>query len=177
MRCPKCDCERSSVIDSRNEGDLIRRRRECQSCAYRFSTFERIEYSMPLVVKKDSRRENFERDKLRLGLRKACEKRPVSVEAIDKSIESIERRIQALCEKEIPSRLIGDFLMEELRLLDKIAYVRFASVYREFSDVNQFVDTLESLNQARLGTGNTPEVAIVPRAEQQQESCKVGNSE
>ena len=147
MKCSKCECERSSVVDSRNEGHQIRRRRECQECGYRFSTFERIEYQMPMIIKKDGRRESFNRDKLRVGLVKACEKRPVSVEVIDKSVDAIERRIQALCEKEMPSRQLGEFLMEELRQLDKIAYVRFASVYREFSDISQFVDTLESLKE------------------------------
>jgi transcriptional repressor NrdR len=147
MKCSKCECERSSVIDSRNDGNQIRRRRECQACGYRFSTYERIEYQMPMIIKKDGRRENFDSNKLRAGLVKACEKRPVSVEVIDKSVDAIERRVQALCEKELQSRRLGDFLMEELKNLDKIAYVRFASVYREFSDISQFMDTLESLKE------------------------------
>lgn len=149
MRCPKCDCDRSSVIDSRSDGSQIRRRRECQECNYRFSTFERIEYSLPMVIKKDDRREHFDRSKVRAGLVRACEKRPVSVESIDACVDAIERRLQALCEKEVPSRAIGDFVMEELKKLDQIAYVRFASVYREFSDVSQFVDTLQSLDNVR----------------------------
>jgi len=149
MRCPKCECERSSVIDSRNDGNQIRRRRECQSCGYRFSTYERIEYALPMVIKKDNRREVFDRSKVRAGLVKACEKRPVSMEVIDKSVDTIERRVQSLCVKELPSRQIGDYLMEELRGVDQIAYVRFASVYREFSDVSQFVDTLASLNESQ----------------------------
>lgn len=150
MKCSKCDCERSSVVDSRNDGNQIRRRRECQECGYRFSTYERIEYQLPMIIKKDGRREAFNRAKIRSGLVKACEKRPVSVAVIDKSVDAIERRVQALCEKELPSRQIGEFLMEELKTLDKIAYVRFASVYREFSDISQFVDTLASLNEMSL---------------------------
>ena len=145
MRCPKCGSEKSAVIDSRSDGDTTRRRRECQSCEFRFSTYERIEVMLPMVVKKDGRREAFDRDKVRGGLLKACEKRPVSMEVIDQTVEVIERRLQELYSREIPSRRIGDVLMEELKRLDQIAYVRFASVYREFSDVSQFVDTLQSL--------------------------------
>lgn len=145
MKCPKCGCERSSVVDSRGEAQSIRRRRECQECQFRFTTFERIEYALPLIVKKDGRREAFDRTKLRAGILRACEKRPVGIEQIDNTVAKIEKRIQELCVKELPSRKVGDFLMDELRELDHIAYVRFASVYREFSDVNQFVDTLQSL--------------------------------
>ena len=146
MRCPKCSSERSSVVDSRGDGDSIRRRRECQECAFRFTTFERVELSLPLVVKKDDRRESFDRAKVRAGLLRACEKRPVSIEQIEDTVEGIERRLCELGMREIASRQIGDLVMEALRGLDKIAYVRFASVYREFSDVSQFVDTLQSLS-------------------------------
>ena len=152
MRCPKCNSESSSVIDSRNDGMVTRRRRECGECKFRYTTLERIEYALPLVVKKDGRREPFNLEKVRAGLLKACEKRPVSVETIDQSVETLERNIQALCLKEIPSRQIGDLMMELLRNVDKIAYVRFASVYREFSDVSQFTDTLKSLRKASKGT-------------------------
>jgi transcriptional repressor NrdR len=151
MKCPKCESERSSVIDSRSDGNAIRRRRECQECQFRFSTFERVEYTLPMVIKKDGRREAFDSRKIRMGLFKACEKRPISVETIEKTVETIERKIQEQCMKEIPSRQIGDFLMDELKNLDKIAYVRFASVYREFSDVSQFVDTLQSLDESSEG--------------------------
>ncbi|NLF25306.1 MAG: transcriptional repressor NrdR [Deltaproteobacteria bacterium] len=150
MRCPKCGSEKSAVIDSRSDGDTTRRRRECQSCEFRFSTYERIEVTMPMVVKKDGRREAFDRDKVRGGLLKACEKRPVSMEIIDQTVEVIERKLQELYSREILSRKIGDVLMEELKRLDQIAYVRFASVYREFSDVSQFVDTLQSLTPKDL---------------------------
>ena len=147
MKCPKCVSERSAVIDSRSDANAIRRRRECQECQFRFSTFERIEYNLPLVIKKDGRRENFKRDKLSAGLVRACEKRPVSIELIDKTIEEVEKRLQELCVKEIDSMRIGDILMEHLQNIDHIAYVRFASVYREFSDLNQFVDTLQTLQK------------------------------
>lgn len=146
MRCAKCGSDRSGVVDSRGDGDAIRRRRECQACGFRFTTFERIELSLPMVIKKDDRREAFDRAKLKAGLVRACEKRPVSMETIDRTVEAIEYRIHELCVKEISSRQIGAYLMDSLKEIDKIAYVRFASVYREFSDVSQFVDTLQSLD-------------------------------
>lgn len=145
MRCPKCGSDRSSVVDSRGEARAIRRRRECQDCGFRFTTFERVEVSLPLVVKKDGRREQFIMEKLEAGVLRACEKRPVSTEDIEGMLGKIEQRVQEQCLKEIPSVKIGDLLMEELKLLDHIAYVRFASVYREFTDIGQFVDTLQSL--------------------------------
>jgi transcriptional repressor NrdR len=148
MRCPKCSSEKLSVVDSRGEGDSIRRRRVCQACNFRFNTFERIELSLPMVIKKDGRREVFDRDKIRAGVVRACEKRPISVDLIDRTVELIEGKINELCVKELPSQQVGDQVMEALRGIDKIAYVRFASVYREFSDVNQFVDTLQSLDEA-----------------------------
>jgi transcriptional repressor NrdR len=148
MFCPKCNSDKTSVTDSRSDGGAIRRRRECQECDYRFTTYERVELNLPAVIKKDGRREVFEREKIRGGLRRACEKRPVSTEAIDAAVEAIEKRFQEMCIKEVDSRLVGEAVMDELRKMDKIAYVRFASVYREFSDVNQFVDALESLGTA-----------------------------
>lgn len=149
MKCPKCSSDDLSVIDSRGEDDTIRRRRECLKCEYRFTTFERIEWSLPMVVKKDGRREMFARDKVRAGIVRACEKRPVSMEIIDKTVNEVERRVAELCVKEMPSIEIGDIVMAALSKIDKIAYVRFASVYREFSDVSQFVETLESLRSER----------------------------
>lgn len=145
MFCPKCNSEKTSVTDSRSDAGAIRRRRECGDCGVRFTTFERIELALPVVIKKDGSRENFDREKIRGGLRRACEKRPVSIEAIDAAVEAIEKRVQELCQKEVDSRALGELVMDELRKMDKIAYVRFASVYREFSDVSQFVDTLKSL--------------------------------
>lgn len=161
MRCPRCGFEDSAVVDSRGDGSAIRRRRECRSCKFRFTTYQRVELSLPMVVKKDGRREP-DRHKLRAGLVRACEKTPVSMDAIDKTVESIEGQILELFAKEIPSRQIGDFLMEALKLLDKVAYVRFASVYREFSDISQFVNTLQSLNTNKAGLKRAPRPTPVP---------------
>jgi transcriptional repressor NrdR len=147
MFCPKCSSDKTSVTDSRSDGGAIRRRRECQVCGYRFTTYERVEINLPVVIKKDGTREAFDREKVRTGLRRACEKRPVGMEVIDAAVDNIERRLQELCVKEVDSTAVGELVMDELRRIDKIAYVRFASVYREFSDVNQFVDALESLQQ------------------------------
>lgn len=133
------------MTDSRSDGGAIRRRRECGECGFRFTTYERVELSLPLVVKKDGRRETFDRTKVRAGFTRACEKRPVSIEVIDAATDATERQVQELCVKEVDSRTIGDMVMNRLREIDKIAYVRFASVYREFSDVSQFEETLASL--------------------------------
>ena len=151
MFCPKCSSDKTSVTDSRSDGGAIRRRRECQICDYRFTTYERIELSLPMIIKKDGRREPFDREKIRGGFRRSCEKRPVSTETIDAAVETVEKRMQELCLKEVDSRVLGEAVMDELRKLDKIAYVRFASVYREFSDVAQFVDALQSLSGASEG--------------------------
>lgn len=145
MRCGKCNSDSLSVLDSRTDGDAIRRRRECQLCGYRFNTFERVELAMPMVVKKDGRREVFDRSKIRMGIVRACEKRPVSMEVIDRTVEHIEHRIHEMYLKEIMGEKIGTLVIQALKDIDKIAYVRFASVYREFSDVSQFVETLHSL--------------------------------
>lgn len=153
MRCPKCSADELSVLDSRADGSAIRRRRECQACEFRFTTFERVEFAMPMVIKKDGRREAFDREKIRGGLLKACEKRGVSMELIDKTVESIEGRIYELGVREIPSLEVGDFLMDALKKLDQVAYVRFASVYKEFSDVSQFADTLDSLVKKKTIAG------------------------
>lgn len=161
MKCPKCASDEISVIDSRSDGESIRRRRECQACTFRFTTFERIELTLPMVIKKDGRRQVFDRSKIRAGVVRACEKRPVSVETVDRTVEQIELKIQELCEKEIPSHDIGAVVMDMLKAIDKIAYVRFASVYREFSDISQFVDTLQSLDERERPRkkGVTKEVA------------------
>jgi len=135
------------VIDSRlsKDGDLIRRRRECSHCQRRFTTYERVEETLPLVIKKDGRRELFERGKILNGLQKACEKRPISVTVLEKLIERIEQRLQESGEREILSREIGELIMLELQNLDEIAYVRFASVYRSFKDVNEFMSEVKEL--------------------------------
>ena len=135
------------VIDSRlsKDGDLIRRRRECSHCQRRFTTYERVEETLPLVIKKDGRRELFDRGKILTGLQKACEKRPISVTILEKLIERIEQRLQESGEREVLSREIGEQIMLELQHLDEIAYVRFASVYRSFKDVNEFMSEVKEL--------------------------------
>ena len=147
MKCPFCDKLEDKVIDSRTarEGEVIRRRRECLGCKRRFTTYERIEESMPLVVKKDNRREPFDRAKILSGLKKACEKRPVSIGALGSATDRIEKRIQDLGETEVASRAVGEEVMRALQELDSVAYVRFASVYREFKDIDQFMDTIRAL--------------------------------
>lgn len=148
MLCARCGSDKLSVVDSRADGGAIRRRRECQDCGVRFTTYERVELTLPMVIKKDNRRQAFDRARIRAGLLRACEKRPVSMEVIDQTVDSIERKIGEMCVKEIPSVEIGELVMAALKEIDKIAYVRFASVYREFSDVSQFVDTLEDLGDS-----------------------------
>ena len=151
MKCPFCDDLEDKVVDSRmaKEGELIRRRRECLSCKRRYTTYERIEESLPMVVKKDGRREPFDRTKILSGLKKACEKRPISVATIEAVTDRIEKRIQDMGETEISSRTIGEEIMKELHNLDQVAYVRFASVYREFKDIDQFMDELKALARER----------------------------
>ena len=149
MKCPFCDQVEDKVIDSRTarEGEVIRRRRECLGCKRRFTTYERIEENLPMVVKKDNRREPFDRLKILAGLKKACEKRPVSIGALGAATDRIEKRIQDLGETEVSSRIVGEEVMRELKELDPVAYVRFASVYREFKDIDQFMDTIRALTQ------------------------------
>jgi len=139
------------VVDSREakEGDAIRRRRECLRCRRRFTTYEHIEDVMPVVVKKDGRREAFDRNKILTGLKKACEKRPVSMEVLEDIVSRIEKKAQESGEKEIPSSMIGEEVMRELQNLDEVAYVRFASVYREFKGINEFMDELKELLKER----------------------------
>ena len=151
MKCPFCDDVEDKVVDSRmaKEGQVIRRRRECLACKRRYTTYERVEESLPMVVKKDGRREPFDRQKILSGLTKACEKRPISVSTIEGVTDRIEKRIQELGETEILSRTVGEEVMKELHQLDQVAYVRFASVYREFKDIDQFMDELKALAQER----------------------------
>ena len=147
MRCPYCGHLEDRVVDSREaqEGQATRRRRECAGCGRRFTTYERIEEILPQVVKKDGRREPFDRKKIVQGLHIACRKRPVSAEQIEEIVAAVERRLQELGEKEIPSTVIGETVVERLRALDPVAYVRFASVYRDFRDVGEFMTELEGL--------------------------------
>ncbi len=147
MKCPFCGYEESKVIDSRptDEGERIRRRRECLECGKRFTTYEMIE-SLPIVViKKDGSRETFDRQKLLTGMLRACEKRPVSIEMLDRAISDIETVIQNSLDREVSSDKIGEFVMEKLKEIDEVAYVRFASVYRQFKDINTFMDELNKL--------------------------------
>lgn len=140
MHCPFCSREETKVIDSRlvGEGSQVRRRRECTVCSERFTTYEAAELIMPRIIKNDNRRVPFDENKLRMGLQKALEKRPVSVDDVEKCIQIIMHRLRVSVEREVNSRLIGEWVMEELRRLDEVAYVRFASVYRSFQDVDEF---------------------------------------
>lgn len=145
MKCPFCSKVEDKVIDSRMsaEGMSIRRRRECLSCGKRFTTYEYVEEAPLMVVKRDGTRKRFDRDKIKMGIMKACEKRPVSMEKIDSIVDEIERDIQRKTEKEVKSTLIGNMVMEKLYDLDEVAYVRFASVYRRFKDVSHFMTELK----------------------------------
>ncbi len=147
MKCPFCSFEESKVVDSRptDEGERIRRRRECLSCAKRFTTYEMIESLPIIVIKKDKSREQFSREKLMNGLLRACEKRPVSIDTLDNLIDEIEATIQNSLDREVSSERIGQLTMEKLKDLDEVAYVRFASVYRRFKDVSSFMDELNML--------------------------------
>ncbi len=147
MKCPRCGHGDNRVIDSRagKDGDVIRRRRECLSCRRRFTTYERFEEELPLVIKRDGRREPFERQKILTGVMKACEKRPVSYAAIAQVVDALEGEFQASGEKEVSSEQIGERVMAELLTMDDVAYVRFASVYRQFKDISQFVEEIKTL--------------------------------
>ena len=150
MRCPFCDAEDTKVIDSRlaNDGYEVRRRRECLTCNERFTTFEAAELVMPRVVKNDGRREPFNEEKLRAGIVRAMEKRPVNSEDIEAAVQRIKKRLRSTGEREVPSMNLGHWVMDELRDLDHVAYVRFASVYRSFEDVNAFREEIERLEKA-----------------------------
>ena len=151
MKCPFCSHLESRVIDSRlsREGDVTRRRRECEECERRFTTYERVEEILPLVVKKDGRREPYDRLKIITGLKKACEKRPISIETIEDIADHIERTLQGRGEKEISGAMIGEEVMRHLYDLDKVAYVRFSSVYRSFQDIDEFMSELRDLIRKR----------------------------
>lgn len=151
MKCPYCEHLDSKVIDSRLNKDatITRRRRECLSCDQRFTTYERLEVMFPVLVKKDGRREEWDRHKLIVGLEKACEKRSVSRDAVDDFADMIELKLQDYGAKEIPSGVVGEWVMSGLPELDEVAYVRFASVYRQFKDVNEFMAELTTLLEAR----------------------------
>ncbi|EAD1587059.1 transcriptional regulator NrdR [Listeria monocytogenes] len=147
MRCPTCQYNGTHVVDSRpaDDGNSIRRRRECEKCGFRFTTFEKVEESPLIVVKKDGAREEFAREKVRRGLIRACEKRPVSAEQIEEIVNEVERELRNIGDSEIASDLIGEKVMNKLANLDEVAYVRFASVYRQFKDISVFVEELKDL--------------------------------
>lgn len=147
MRCPFCSCVDTKVIDSRlvGEGDQIRRRRECIDCKERFTSYETAELNYPRIIKSDSRREQYSELKLRAGIMRALEKRPVEMDKVELAVSRIEHKLRAMGEREVKARKLGDWVMEELRAMDQVAYVRFASVYRSFEDVRAFLEEIERL--------------------------------
>jgi transcriptional repressor NrdR len=147
LKCPFCGNPDSNVVESRPDkgGTAIRRRRECEQCARRFTTHERIEEMLPLVCKKDGRREPFDRMKIIAGIKKACEKRPIPVEAIERMVDRLEARLQESTDKEVSTTTVGEWIMKELHDMDEVAYVRFASVYRSFRDIGEFMQELQDL--------------------------------
>jgi len=149
MHCPFCAAVDTKVIDSRlvAEGNQVRRRRECITCAERFTTFETAELVMPRLVKQNGEREPFNEEKLRAGILKALEKRPVGIEQVDEAITHINHKLRASGEREVPSKMVGELVMQELRKLDEVAYVRFASVYRSFKDLNEFREEIDRISQ------------------------------
>lgn len=155
MRCPFCSHLESKVTDSRlsTAGDVTRRRRECEQCARRFTTYERVEEIVPLVVKKDGRREMFDRQKLMSGLRRACDKRAVPLERLEGIVDAIERELIDSGDKEVSAQVVGEKVMAHLRHTDEIAYVRFASVYRSFRDIAEFMTEIENIARARQTKG------------------------
>lgn len=164
MKCPSCGSTDTRVIDSRltKDGNAIRRRRECEQCERRFTTYERLEEVFPLLIKKDGRREPYDRNKVVLGLQKALEKRPVSADVIEAIADRVERFILETGEKEVASVAIGEQVMNELRDVDHVAYVRFASVYRSFKDLDDFMDQLKELLQDRSGDYSDGSADLAP---------------
>jgi transcriptional repressor NrdR len=167
MRCPFCSADETRVVDSRlsEEGDSVRRRRECEVCGERFTTFERAELRLPQVIKSDGRREAFSEDKLRAGLSRALEKRPVNAEAVEAMLGRIRHKLIAGGEREIVSRQIGELLMDELKEIDQVAYVRFASVYRSFQDINAFSETVRHLQNEPSADSRRKQLRLIPDPE------------
>ncbi|MFL6623450.1 MAG: transcriptional regulator NrdR [Sulfurifustaceae bacterium] len=164
MRCPFCSADETRVIDSRltEEGDAVRRRRECEVCRERFTTFERAELRLPQVIKSDGRREPFVEAKLRAGLSRALEKRPVTAEAVEAMVGRVRHKLIACGEREIPSRRIGEWVMEELKEIDPVAYVRFASVYRSFEDVDAFREEVQRLQAEPSSESRRKQLRLLP---------------
>jgi transcriptional repressor NrdR len=169
MHCPFCTHQETKVIDSRlaADGQQVRRRRECLQCGERFTTFESPELVMPRVVKSDATREPFDESKLRAGMLKALEKRPVASETVDAAVSRICRKLRALGEREVPARLVGELVMDELHPLDEVAYVRFASVYRSFQDVDAFREEIERLRHRRPRTAEDVQLGLWSQLEPQ----------
>jgi transcriptional repressor NrdR len=167
MKCPFCGHPEDKVVDSRGSGDgsAIRRRRECLACGKRFTTYEHVEEQPLMIIKKDGRREPFDRHKLLAGLVKACEKRPVGMDALEQMIDAVERELSQQFEREVPSREIGERVMKQLHALDPVAYVRFASVYREFKDVEQFMRELKDLLAVKGQSPALPDGGTLRRAD------------
>ena len=165
MNCPHCQYKDSKVIDSRGVNEGVRRRRECLRCGARFTTYERLQTNSFLVVKKDGRREEFSRDKLTTGIRKACAKRPVANEDIEQLVDRIEEELHQLGRIEVPSATIGGLVMGHLRELDRIAYIRFASVYREFADVESFKQEIDALVQPQEPAISAAQLPLIPGEE------------
>ena len=166
MNCPYCGYHDSKVIDSREVNDGIRRRRQCLSCGSRFTTYERPQPANLFVIKKDERREEFRRDKLLTGIRKACEKRPLPIGTVDKLVDDIEAELYQMGKAEIPSSVIGDMVMERLKNLDYIAYIRFASVYREFTDITALKEVVDTLVSSEAETPTSAsQLSLLPDKE------------
>lgn len=164
MRCPFCSADETRVVDSRlsEDGDSVRRRRECEVCGERFTTFERAELRLPAVIKSDGRREAFDEEKLRNGLLRALEKRPVDAGAVEKLVGNIRHKLRASGERELASRQIGEWVMAELRDLDPVAYVRFASVYRSFQDLNAFNEEVQRLRDEPSAETRRSQLRLIP---------------
>ena len=166
MRCPFCGAEDTKVVDSRlaSEGHSVRRRRECTECVERFTTFETAELTLPSIVKGDGRREEFDENKLRAGMLRALEKRPVETERVEESMTRLIHRLRAGGEREVRARVLGEWVMEELRALDEVAYVRFASVYRSFQDVNAFREEIERLQNSPPPAFANQQMPLLPES-------------
>ncbi len=164
MKCPFCGVDDTKVIDSRlaTEGFVVRRRRECQQCAERFTTFESAELVMPRIIKRDNSREPFDEEKLRSGILRALEKRPVGIEAVEAAITHIKQRLRATGDREVKAGVLGEWVMDELRDLDQVAYVRFASVYRSFQDVNEFKEEIDRLEQELPPDVKRQQIPLLP---------------
>ncbi len=175
MRCPFCGAEETRVIDSRlaNEGDSVRRRRECLTCAERFTTFETAELALPRIVKQDGIREPFDEEKLRRGMQRSLEKRPVATERIEDAISRIKNQLRATGDREVPSRRLGEWVMAALAQLDQVAYIRFASVYRSFQDVSAFREAIDRLENEAPAELTAQQISLLPNSDQKK--TKKGN--